>query len=151
MSRACTRLVIQATLSLCTIASLPTGGLSAQQTLAATARISPHPSTRPGPDSGKHFLALEISGIPEIASRGLGLAQILLVDESGRAYTPSGIGWRPRGKEQTSLVASHLGIANNTSRPMYLFVVAPGSRTFEVRLAGLKPVRVTPSLVGPAR
>jgi len=151
MNRTCTRLVIQTAIALCTAASLPSVSLSAQQTLAATARISPRPNTRPGADSGKYFLSLEISGIPEVASRALNLDQILLIDEAGRAYTPSGIGWRPIGKDQASRVAAHLGTAYDTSRPMYLFVVASGSRTFELRLAGLKPVRVTPSVVGPAR
>jgi hypothetical protein len=151
MYRTCTRLVIQTALSLCTAASLPSAGLNAQQTLAATARISSSPNTRPGADSGKYFLSLEISGIPDIASRGLNLGQILLVDEAGRAYTPSGIGWRPGRTEKTSRVAAYLGTAKNTSRPTYLFVVAPGSRTFELRVTGLKPVRVTPSQVGPTR
>ena len=149
MSGTCTRLAIQAVLSLCTVASLPTGALEAQQTLSATARMSPHPSIRPGADSGKHYLSLDISGIPEVAS--IGLDQMLLVDEAGRAYKPSGFGWRTTGKETTSLVAAYLGTAKNTSRPSYFFVVAPGSRTFELRVAGLKPVRVTPSIVGPAR
>jgi hypothetical protein len=151
MSRACTRLVILSALLLCAVASLPSGALNAQQTLSATARISPHPSTRPGPDSGMHFLSLEIVGIPEVASRGLSLDQILLIDEAGRAYTPSGIGWRTTGKEQTSLVAAYLGTAKDTSKPSYGFVVAPGGRTFELRVAGLKPVRVTALIVGPAR
>ena len=151
MSRACTRLVIPTVLSLCTVASLPSGVLSAQQTLAATARINPHPNTRPGVDSGKHVLSLEISGIPEVASRGLNLHRILLIDEAGRAYTPSGIGWRASGKEQTSLLAAYLGTAQNTSKPWYFFLVDPGSQTFELRVPGLKPVRVNALMVRPAR
>jgi len=147
MSRARTRLVIQAAISLCTVASLPSGALNAQQTLVATARMSPRTLTA-GPDSGKSFLSIQLSGIPEIALRTLKLDQLLLVDSAGRAYTPSGIGYRYVRTEQTSPVAAYLGTAKNTGKPEYWFLVAPGSRTFELRVAGLKPVRVSAPLPG---
>jgi len=147
MTRACTRFVIQAAISLCTVALLPSGALNAQQTLVATARMSPR-ALKTGPDSGKYLLSLQISGIPEVALRSLKHDQLLLVDSAGRAYTPSGVGYRTVRTEQTSPVAAYLGTSKNTAKPEYWFLVAPGSRTFELRVAGLKPVRVSAPLPG---
>ena len=126
-----------------TTASLPLKSVNAQGPLAVTARMSPSPSTRAGADSGKHFVSLKISGIPEIGLRALRLDQVVLVDAFGRSYTPIGVAVEARSTEPKNLLVTY------TTPPMeriadrqYLYMVAPGLNAFEVRVANLKPIRV---------
>jgi|SRR5688572_4654645 hypothetical protein len=148
MSRARTRRLTQAALVLGTLALLPSGAVSAQGPLVATARLSSRPM-RIGADSGKFLVSLKISGIPEVALRALRPDDILLVDEAGRAYTPSAVSVEFRGKEQETFLTLYTrSTSERLADRQYLFMVPPGSRSFELRVANLKPVRVDASLVG---
>ena len=151
MSNASTRLLTLVALVL-TTALLPSGSVSAQGPLVATARMSSSPMTRAGVDSGKLIVALKISGIPEIALRYLRLDQIVLVDAFGRAYTPRGVAISARGVEPKPLLAAlSPPPAERLADRQYMFLVAPGLNTFEVRVANLNPVRVVASVTGPSR
>ena len=151
MSNVSTRLLTLVALVV-TTALLPSGSVSAQGPLVATARMSSSPMTRTGVDSGKLMVALKISGIPEIGLRYLRLDQIVLVDAFGRAYTPLGVGISARGAESKPLLTAWSAPqAERLADRQYLFLVAPGLNTFEVRVANLKPVRVVASVTGPSR
>jgi hypothetical protein len=129
-------------------ALLSTRSVSAQDTLVATARMSARPFTRPGADSGKFIVSVRISGIPEFGLRTLSTVQIVLVDGLGGRYTPFGYSVKPGMQRVGLLAALTAPQAERLVDREYIFFVAPGLMTFELRIAGLKPVRVVPSLTG---
>ena len=147
MSKACVRVLSQCAVMLCFAAPL-NGVLPAQEVFGATARISARPLTS-GVDSGKVILAVKMTGIPETGLRALSREKVVVVDERGRSYTYVGIVTGRSTPPATSLVATYLQSApENLADRHYLFFVAPGSRTYELQVGTLKPIRVTP-LVDP--
>jgi len=143
MSKTRVRVLFQCAVMLCLAAPL-NGVLPAQEGFGATARISARPLTS-GVDSGKVILAVKITGIPEIGLRGLSGEKVVVVDELGRRYTLFGIATGRSRKPATSLVVTYLQPPpENLADRQYLFLVAPGSRTYELQVGTLKPIRVTP-------
>jgi hypothetical protein len=143
MSKACIRILFQCAVMLCVAAPLK-GVLPAQEAFGATARISARPLPS-GVDSGKVILAVKMTGIPETGLRFLSREKVVVVDERGRSYTYVGIATGRSTAPATSLVATYLQPApENLADRQYLFFVAPGSRTFELQVGTLKPIRVTP-------
>ena len=142
MSKACMQVLFQCTVMLCVAAPL-NGVLLAQEGFGATARISARPLTS-GVDSGKVILAVKITGIPETGLRGLSREKVVVLDELGKRYTFSGIASGRSSTPTTSLVAMYLPAPENLADRQYLFFVMPGSRTFELHVGTLKPIRVTP-------
>ena len=141
------RLLQRVALSISIAALLPSGNLRAQQALVATARMSSRPLAGPGADSGKFIVSVRIGGIPEFALRILGLAQIQLVDGLGRRYTPIGYSVSAGRVQPKGLLASYMTLpAEQSPDREYLFFVAPGLMTFELRVAGLKPIRMVPTI-----
>ena len=129
------------------VALLPSGSLSAQEPLIATARMSLRPLTRPGADSGKFVVSVKISGIPEFGLRALGPGDLVLVDGLGRRYTPFGYSVNAEGIRPKGLLAAFTTpSAEKLGDRHYLFFVSPGLMTFELRVAGLKPVRIVPTI-----
>ena len=146
MLKKCALSLFQCALMLC-IAGPVIGVLPAQAGFSATARIAARPLTS-GSHSGKLILSVKISGIPEFALRLLKRDPIIVVDEVGRMSTLAGVAIGPSETPVTSVVAMHLQPApENIAERQYFFFVAPGSRTFELRVGTLKPLRITP-LVG---
>ena len=149
MSAKSKQLVVQILFGAYAALSFPVRASTAQEAVVATARLSAFPSTRAGVDSGKFFLSLKLKGIPEVALRGISLDQIVLVDQEGRAYTPSLYTIPTTALERKSFLAGYLAQANERlADRQYMFMVAPGSQTFELRVANMKPVSVAASLVG---
>jgi hypothetical protein len=147
MSKACVRVLFQCAAMLCFAAPL-NSVLPAQEVFGATARISARPLTS-GVDSGKVILAVKMTGIPETGLRALSREKVVVVDERGRSYTYVGIVTGRSTPPATSLAATYLQPApENHADRHYLFFVAPGSRTYELQVGTLKPIRVTP-LVDP--
>lgn len=151
MFRVSSHILQRIALGISIAALLPTERLSAQEPVVASARISPRPVTRPGADSGKFLVSVRIGGVPDIGLRTLGPGQIVLVDGLGGRYTPFGYSLGPRAAQPKSwLAAFTTPSAERFGDHEYLFLVRPGLMAFEVRIEGLKPVHVVPTLT-PAR
>jgi hypothetical protein len=143
MLKKCAMSFLQCALLLC-LAEPVIGGLPAQASLSATARIAARPLTS-GSDSGKLILSVKISGTLDLKRD-----QVIVVDEAGRISTLLGVAIRPSATPLTSLVTTYLPPApKNVTERQYLFFVAPGSRTFELRVGTLKPLRITPLVESP--
>jgi hypothetical protein len=141
------RLFQQVALVMVTTALLPAARLGAQETLVATARMVSRPLTRPGADSGKFMVSVKISGIPEVGLRTLGPGQVVLVDGLGRTYTPSAFTVSVGATQPQTLLAAYMTPpADRLADRHYIFFVAPGLMTFEIRVAGLKSVRIVPTI-----
>jgi hypothetical protein len=141
------RLLQRVALGISIAALLPLRSLGAQEALVVTARMSSRPLTQLGADSGKFMVSVRISGIPEFGLRTLGAGQIVLVDGLGRRYTPIGYTVSADRIQPKGLLAAFTPPpAERSDDRQYLFVVSPGLMTFELRVAGLKPVRMVPTI-----
>jgi hypothetical protein len=145
MSSVSSRILCWVALALSAIALLPSKDLRAQDALVAKACVSARPLARSGADSGKFLVLVMISGIPEIGLRSLG--QMVLADPTGRTYAPYGYSIETNESASRSLLAAYpTPPAQPRSERQYLFLVAPGLMAFELRIPGLKPTSVAPSL-----
>ena len=145
MSIVSSRIPSWVAVALSVIALVPSGDGRAQDALVAKACVSARPLAGSGADSGKFVVSLRISGISEFALRNL--RQIGLVDPTGRTYAPFGVAVEANELENRGPLVSYTALPTQR-RPerQYLFLVAPGLMAFELRIPGMKPVSLAPSL-----
>ena len=145
MSSVSSRISSWVVVALSVIALLPSGDVHAQDALVAKACVSARPLPSSGVDSGKFVVSVRISGISEFALRNL--RQIALVDPTGRTYGPYGIALESNELENRSLLAAYTTpLMQRRPERQYLFLVSPGLMAFELRIPGMKPVSLAPSL-----
>ena len=149
MFRVPSRLLQRVALVVSTAVIIPFGSVGAQG-LVVTARMNPRPLTHPGADSGKFMVIVRFNGMPEIGLRAIALNPIVLVDGLGRSYTPVAYVGGVGGTQPRDVFAAYTSANAERFRDrQYIYFVSPGLMTFEIRIAGLKPVRITPTLTTP--
>ena len=145
MSSVSSRMLRWVPLAVSVMSLAPSRGSGAQAALVAKACVSSRPLATSGADSGKFVVLVRLSGVSAFAQRSL--PQIVLADPTGRTYAPFGVAVEGNELENRSLLAAYkTPTAQRLSERQYFFLVAPGLMAFELRIPGLKPVSVAPSL-----